>query len=524
MRITEKMGLVYTALFLTVSVAVITQNSDSLMATFRGESDVVAVNDVFTVIPGARMRLPVLSNDVHANKVPNSAIIATSQPQCGKIEKQGGSFVYSNTRACGGQQTFTYCLKTGDGCKSASVLLKINNSRAVVETIATGPALSSDELGRQAEINSMDLEISNIRLGKVAAKEKTTKQNSGMKLAKVALELQADIRRPTAPGARQEILGVTKMAPDALFGSKDAAHAIVEVAAIDDQINDASALSANLSVTLPSEPPMVQTGLNRQPIERAEIVARMARIDLSLGQFTDHSVFDNSPFGTDCSADLTSAVLTGGIVELTLLAPCHPNSRVEIYHGKLVFAMRTGHTGNLTVKIPALEKAAHFMLVFADGTKLKIGRTVDDLEQLERVAVQWNGPSVLNLHANEFGAKDGARGHIWAGNPGTIEQSNSRGGGYTVSLGDMEIDRPERVQIYSLPLNHDYGKGVVQLAVEATPSGAACGTQVLLRTHHSKAGRLVGSSGYSFEMPACGAAAQSILLNNAVRDLMIAGR
>ena len=62
MRITERMGLVYTALFLTVSVAVITQNSESIMAAFRGEAGTRAVDDIFTVRPGREQRLFVLRN------------------------------------------------------------------------------------------------------------------------------------------------------------------------------------------------------------------------------------------------------------------------------------------------------------------------------------------------------------------------------------------------------------------------------------------------------------------------------
>lgn len=171
MRIIERMGLVYTALFLTVSVAVITQNSESLMSWFRGESTVKAVDDIFTVHAGRNQRLFVLRNDVNSNNVAASMINLVQTPTCGTITRTGGSFVYSESITCTGNQIFKYYLNTGRVCESASVVLRLVNARDPVESVISGPVTDLAGFDAQVGINGSDLEITNVHLGLAAKAE-----------------------------------------------------------------------------------------------------------------------------------------------------------------------------------------------------------------------------------------------------------------------------------------------------------------------------------------------------------------
>lgn len=520
MRITERMGLVYTALFLTVSVAVITQNSEALMAAFRGEQHVVAVDDIFTVTPGRDQRLLVLANDVASSQVRNNNIHLKGQPFCGKVTKVGGSFVYSESASCSSNQTFTYCLDTGATCVTAKVILRIENSLPVIASIEAGPAIVDQNLATQADINSQDLEITNVRLGKSADEEIAHLTKPGTKLAKVALETPAEIKRPAPLTGAKDVAGTFSMSPTTAFGRDTALEPVVEVASTDDVPPNKAVAEIDRTLTLPRAPFELATlpGLTR--VERTSLVQHLATIDLDTPAIGDRSAFDKSPFGTPCGTSLTSRVLPGAIVELSLDAPCHPNSRVEIRHGKLMFTARTGHTGMLVLTVPALERAAIFSAEFADGVRLRTAQSISELADFERVAIQWNGAVDLSLHAYEFGARTDAAASA-AGNKAALRDTDARS--FSVKLGDASVEDPILVQVYSLRLTGPLVDGIVQFVVDAAPSETLCDQSEVLRSHHSKRGRLVGSAGLVFKMPACGTATQSIVLNNALRDLIIAG-
>jgi len=522
MRITERMGLVYTALFLTVSVAVITQNSNALMAAFRGETAVVAVDDIFTVQPGQDQRLAILANDVRAQQLPRSAVKIINQPDCGAVERRPGGLVYSKSGKCTGNQSFSYCLATDGKCLPARVILRISANRSIADSITQGSTITPGGLDAQATINAKDLEISNVRLGTSAKSEKTELPATGMKLAKVAIESQSEIVHPTSMARAAALSGTFSMDPTMAFHRSTATGQTVDVAANTAQVSDASDASGTIGITLPSAPEPAPMTFGGPLVGRASLVARLATIDLIPPPMKDRAAFDQSPFGTPCAMKLTSAVLPGAMVKLSLTAPCHPNTRVEILSGKLIFAMMTGHTGNLTVTVPALDRAAQFMLRFADGTKLRVKRTVDAVDNFDRVAIQWSGNVRFNLHAYEFGATKTSSGHVWSGQSRNPGLSREYGGGFAVNLGDTQMKNPMMAQVYSLPVNQVKYPGVVQMSVEVSDMSADCGKSGVLRSHLSEGGRLIGSAGYLYKIPACGTSSGTLVLNNAVRDLIIA--
>jgi len=516
------MGLVYTALFLTVSVAVITHNSEAMMAAFRGESDAMAVDDIFTVRNPENQRLMVLANDVGANRVANTAIALKSQPACGKVVQSGGSFVYSDAVNCTSNQSFYYCINTGKTCSPAKVILRLTEMKPATDTIAEGPAVKVEDMSAQLTINSKDLEITNVRLGKTARVEQTEIATSGMKLAKVAADTTITFMRPAASVRSAAVTGRFDIETTGAFGRNDGETPMVEIAATTDTLADTTPAIAEAAVALPQLPSDL-TLPGFAPVERKTLVSHLAGIDLSTPVNETHDIFDQSPFGTDCTAGLTASPLNDGIVALSISAPCHPNSRVEISHGKLKFAMLTGHTGNISVDVPALEQNALFLVTFADGTRLKAGVKVKGLDGLERVAVQWVGPYRMSLHAFEFGAGQNRRGHIWNGQASSPDQSLHFGGGYTVTLGDPMADHPVQAQIYTLPLIKNDKTGVVRFVVDVAGTGATCAQKGVVHSIHARNGRLVGASGLQFNMPDCDEPEQNIVLNNVARDLIIAG-
>lgn len=518
MRISERMGLVYTALFLTVSVAVITQNSDSLMAAFRGESSVKAVDDIFTVRPGRDQRLFVLSNDVHAQNVPPAAVKIASNPSCGKIEKAGGSFVYSQSITCSGQQVFQYCIDTGEACEPARVVLMLENTRPAIDSIAAGPETELNSFERQVGINGQDLEITNVRLGRAAPEEGITRPVAGSKLARVAAGEPPEFRPAPITGTA-DVRAEFEIDPKESRPRARPEGAGIAVAANAQTANDASPdASGDPSQSLPRLP-----GSARLPKAPGPGLAiRIASIEDVVSLPAVNPAYDNSPFGTPCAASISGALRPGGMVAITADIPCRPNSRVEIYHGKLKFTELTGHSGHLSVIVPALERKARFLLRTPGEAPLQLEIDVPDIARIDRVAIQWEGSAEFDLQAFEFGAAPGSAGHVWSGQPRSIDQADRNGGGYLTELGTADVSNPVRARIYSYPVPRQTEDGVIRLVVTAAPDAETCGRAATILSHRSSDGRLLVSNGFRIRLPDCGNTAETIVLKNALEDMIIA--
>ncbi len=524
MRINERMGLVYTALFLTVSVAVITQNSASIMAAFRGEANVRAVDDVFTVRAGRDQRLFVLSNDVNASLVNAAAVTLIGNPKCGQVTKTGGSFVYSGSADCTGHQAFTYCLKTGRSCYSASVVLRMVEVRDPIDSVQSGPITDLSGFDAQTDINGAELEITNVHLGRSALSETTAMPATGTKLAGVAVEAGFSFRRPDPVATPVQAVGVFDVATPESFAKQPVAPVRAAEIRTDTAIaTDAPVAGNDTTIRLPADP--LRPFTVRLPgLKDNNQTRRMAEIDLGFDIPATRPAIDQSPFGMECSTDLTASAAPGGLVELILSAPCLPNSRVEVRHGKMTVTLKTGHSGTLTEIIPAFESTARFSVRLSDGTVLRTSAEVPDLADFDRIAIQWRGAYEIGLHALEFGASPGSAGDVWTGQPGDPDPSDRYAGGYAVSLGDPDVRDPVRVEVYSLSRSMQTRTGVIELVVSAMATPAICGKRQILYSYRSRGGRLVGASGLQFKMPDCADSAQSIVLKNAVRDLIIASR
>jgi len=521
MRINERMGLVYTALFFTVSVAVITQNSDTLMATFRGESSVKAVDDIFTVRAGRDQHLFVLKNDPHSNNVADSAIHLIASPSCGTVEKSGGGFVYKDSIGCEGHQKFAYCIDTGSVCKPASVALRLIDGRDPVDTVQTGPTTDVTGLTDQVKKNTADLEITNVHLGRTAKAETTTLPTEGTKLARIAVETTARFDRPKPIAKITAVDGRFSMDTPDSFASD--LRTVAEVAAQGGTLNDESPIAGSLILALPSEPVLHRANTLAR-LSGGKLVRRVVATDAGFTAPQVMKGIDQSPFGTQCSVALKTQAAPGGLVELSLDAPCLPNTRVEIRHGRLAVAIRTGHSGNLSEIIPAFESLALFSVTLPDGRVLKSRVNVPDLERIDRIAVQWAGDFDIGLHALEFGAKPETTGDIWSGQSGAGGGPRAYDTGYTVRLGDPDVENPIQAEIYTLQRTGKTPAGAVEISVLATSSAETCGTAEILRSFRSHAGRLTGAAGIQFKLPACNDKVQSVVLKNAARDLIIAAK
>jgi len=515
MRIKEKMGLVYTGLFLAIGLAVLSQNTEVLMSAYRGETRVKPVDDVINVRAGVDQRLFVLQNDLRPEFLSPGVVRLLSQPACGTVAQEGTSLTYVNSQSCRGHQVFAYCLFNGVECRSAKVALRLLEPREAVASIKAGPMTGTDDQSPQLAINKSDLEISNVHLGKTTT-ERPKGLSKGAKLAAVAVERQADFIRP---GMLSEDLALdVQVLTDVPGGFGAHLKDVADLTAEADTAIDGIARDAIGVVVLPIAPDIA---LRARPIKGLPVV-NLARFDDGFAAPSIDALVDSSPFGTACPTNLEAEVMPSAMVELRLNAPCQPNSRVQVRHGKVSFTMQTGHTGTLVMQVPAFEIRATFQVRLQDGQRLAAAVSVPELENFERIAIQWTGSFNLDLHALEFSAEPGGSGHVFATDEGSVSGRPAHSQGFLTSLGDSRVEQPSMTEVYSLPTGPNTKSGVVEMIVSASGGATTCGTQQALRSFLSKSGRLVVASGFAFKMPDCGDETRSIVLKNAVRDLIIA--
>lgn len=271
---------------------------------------------------------------------------------------------------------------------------------------------------------------------------------------------------------------------------------------------------------LPADSPLTVPTLHPGSPRRARELAETPAVDLSRkGRALD-------AFGMTCEVTMTAAAQPAAMALVEVLAPCRAGQRVEIRHAGLSFAERIGSDGRLRISVPGFTQDARFAAVFADGAQHVAHTPLPDLSDLQRVAVQWQGPSELTLHALEFGAQEGDSGHVWPGAARSPEAALRQGGGFLTLLGAADLLLPARAQVYTLPLAANPPDGVVSLVLEARGGARTCASEVQVQALRPAGAGATGPTPLDirFELPACGEPGQTLLLKNVVGDMKLAGK
>ena len=216
-----------------------------------------------------------------------------------------------------------------------------------------------------------------------------------------------------------------------------------------------------------------------------------------------------------CAQEMDLAVRPDAIVELTLLAPCHPDERLVVRHGGLAITAKTTASGSAYLQLPALNVAGDVLVRFADSTEIKGNVAVPEAASLRRFAVDWMADDTFGVHAFENGAGYGDPGHVSAANPGKLPMSDTPTGGYLMILGEADVVQPMLAEVYTYPRDVSVP---VEVSVEAEVTAATCGRELLGEAITSRAGT-ARVSDLALAMPDCTALGDVLVLNNLVSDL-----
>ncbi|WP_323035677.1 hypothetical protein [Pararhodobacter sp.] len=250
------------------------------------------------------------------------------------------------------------------------------------------------------------------------------------------------------------------------------------------------------SVTDPAQSPSVQPVVEIAPLD-AELEAELAA----------------------CAVWIVVTPSAGAMLDASIYAPCDRDAQVQVSHAGLNFDTRIGTDGQLALVVPALIDDATLTVTFADGRTQSDRTFVSDLAMVERVALQWNGPAELTLHAYEFGAQYGDAGHIYVGNP---QSPDSNQHGFLTDLGDPTIAGGHRVQVYSYPSGQSARSGSVALEIEVPITEASCGKPLAADSIEMYGAAAARSRVIHLEMPACDGAGGYVVLPGILPDLQIA--
>ncbi len=219
----------------------------------------------------------------------------------------------------------------------------------------------------------------------------------------------------------------------------------------------------------------------------------------------------------NCNLTARAIAVPGAQARLSIKSPCQSNARVNIHHSGLTVTQITDENGALNVTIPALSEYAIFLISFPDQSGTVATTHVPDINQFDRVALQWQGDAALQIHALEFGANYGGDGHVWA-------DSTTAGAGSVVSLGHTGLVDANNIEIYSFPAGQSQQSGTIDLTVEAEVTETNCGRDLNVQSIELRADNRLRSRDLSLAVPDCTQTGEFLVLNNLLSDLTIAAK
>ena len=222
--------------------------------------------------------------------------------------------------------------------------------------------------------------------------------------------------------------------------------------------------------------------------------------------------------GTTCIPQLTLKRAPGAMIDLTFLG-CKARA-VSLRQGEMEITAETDSTGKLQLRMPAFEQKAEVSVAF-NGDVIQSMIEVPSADAYQHVAIIWEGPQVLGMHAFEFGAKRNQFGHVWTGAPKSPQRAARGNGGFLTRLGDGSGASAE---IYSFPAAQSRKKGVVRLMVEADVTPANCDRQVNAVAFQSSPMGGMDTTEVALKMPQCDSVGRVVRLQNLFQDMRLALR
>lgn len=179
----------------------------------------------------------------------------------------------------------------------------------------------------------------------------------------------------------------------------------------------------------------------------------------------------------------------GGIVDLDIEAPCAKTKGLKITYGPYAFNRRLSESGTVSFTLDLfLGRNEAVAVTLDDGKRIPVSLPEIDLSGLSKVAIIWQAPVNLDLHALEYLARFSGEGHVWAGARSSFQDAStaagaSKGRGFMSSIaGDEQTG--DKVEVYTFVRAPQQLSGVITTFVDYetrgdSPDGKMCGKEEL---------------------------------------------
>lgn len=129
----DRMMTILTGVVLTIALGAVAQRGD-LFGDFGMATAYVPRDDVVQVAADGAYLIDVTANDEGAQPGDGNRILITQTPRCGVVYRYQGAIAFEGAEGCGGTQSLSYCVASGDECREAEVTLVLT---AEEETLAS---------------------------------------------------------------------------------------------------------------------------------------------------------------------------------------------------------------------------------------------------------------------------------------------------------------------------------------------------------------------------------------------------
>ena len=179
--------------------------------------------------------------------------------------------------------------------------------------------------------------------------------------------------------------------------------------------------------------------------------------------------------------------LAGGRMRIAIDSACRKGQNVSLRYGNYEFIRKLDNAGRATVDLDLFQgNADPVILNYPDGHSESFQPAARDLAEVWKVALIWQAPVDLDLHAMENGTLAGKAGHVWSGAASTAEAAkvqsteSGRGAGFMSMSNDGSYEG-SKIEVYTFFHTPDQPSGVVSMLLDYVsrgnnPSGDFCGT------------------------------------------------
>lgn len=332
---------------------------------------------------------------------------------------------------------------------------------------------------------------------------------------------------PAAPPVREEVLDPE---PEAVLPQDETEQAIIQFLTIEDEPEPSQPVAVIPDTDSGERPAMIiiqpndnnafsiQPRVEEQaaPIENAAVTPDVIE---PAPVATPEPV--RAPVAGNCAADMQLAAAPGAEVTVSITSPCRAGQVFRISHETLEFTARLDDAGHVELDFPAFTEQARVTATFDDDATVEASVEVPDMFRFNRVAIVWDSPVDLNLHALEYGATRDGKGHVWTGNPVDYRTARRNGGGYLETLGGDDLVPGPKAEVYSVPLSARTKNGVIELSIEVADQGTVCNDKITIRSLRTDSAELSLDRNVQVAVGDCGASA-NLVVEDAIQDLRIA--